>query len=202
MGNLPRVKVLRLLPLLLVIAVARATSVVPPSFDELLADSSLVFRGEVTAVRVAVSGDAGTRHPATFVTFAVERVLKGAAEAKITLEFMGGEISGRRVEIAGLPHFVPRERGVFFVENRDGRLCPITRLRHGRYRIVIEPATGIERVTRDDGSALGALADVHAALSDREPRGAPAVSTAGMELGAFEQAIVTRAQLSQTNTPR
>jgi len=180
----------------------RATSVVPPTFDELVAGSSLVFRGEVTGVRVGYSGEAGQRHPATFVTFSVERVLKGSAEGPLTLEFMGGEVAGHRLLIAGLPRFVPGERGVFFIEDRAGRLCPVLRLRHGRYRLVKDAATGHERVARDDGSPLVAATDVQAALGGAEEPRVAAMSADGMELGAFEQAVIAQASGGTGSNPR
>lgn len=172
-------------------AVCRASSVIPPSFDDLVQGSTLVFRGRVTDVHVGVSGEAGQRHTATFVKFAVERLLKGSAESPITLEFMGGEVAGRGLFIAGLPRFVPGERGIFFVENRGGRVCPIMRLRHGRYRIGVDAASGIEHVARDDGSPLNTVAQVSAALR-HETRIQSDISSAGMELGAFENAITSR----------
>ncbi len=187
-------RALGLLLFLCACALARATSVVPPSFDELVQGSSLVFRGEVTGVRVGVSGEAGERHPATFVTFAVERVLKGAADKSITLEFMGGELAGRRLLIVGLPRFVPGERGIFFIENQAGRLCPIMRLRHGRYRVVKDAVNGSEHVARDDGSPLRVLDQVSRALGADEPPRAAAVSAGGMDVTSFEAAIIARAQ--------
>ena len=174
---------------------ASATTVVPPSFEELVDGSTLVFRGRVTAVQSGWSGEGAQRHLATRVTFAVERALKGEVPATLMLEFMGGERDGRRFEIAGLPKFATGERGVFFVENRDGRLCPLMRLRHGRYRVAQDGANGAERVTRDDHSALREPAAVREPLADDvAPRAASAGE--GMTLVEFERAIALRVQPS------
>jgi len=113
--------------------------------------------------------------------------------ATLTLEFIGGERDGRRFGIAGLPKFTSGERGVFFVENRDGRLCPLMRLRHVRYRVAPDSADGTERITRDDHSALREPAAVREPLADENaPRAASAGE--GMTLVEFERAISARVQ--------
>lgn len=179
------------------LAVVRGTTVVPPSFDELVRDSELIFRGRVTAVKSDWSGEGKGRAPATWVTFAVERTLRGNAGETITLEFMGGEVGSKRLVLAGWPKFEVGDRGVFFVENREGRVCPLMRLRHGKYRIVSESenasagVAGVERVWRDDGAPLRVVAEVGAALGERAPAGVGGV-VAGMALGEFEAQIAAR----------
>ncbi len=185
---------MRFLFLALILAVAvRATTVVPPNFDQLVGQSEVVFRGEVKAVSVVWTGEGETRRIATRVTFAVERVLHGTAGEKLTLEFMGGQLGGRRLTVAGLPQFAVGERGVFFVEDRDARLCPLLRLRHGRYRI-LKDESGVERIARDDGSPLNAIAAVQQPLAETAAAASQRALTlsAGLTLGAFEQAIVER----------
>jgi hypothetical protein len=158
--------------------VGRATTVMAPSFDELVRESELIFRGRVTAVKSDWSGEGKGRAMATWVTFTVERTLRGNVAETITLEFMGGEVGQKRLVLAGWPKFEVGDRGVFFVENREGRVCPLMRLRHGKYRIVSESdnggavagtagaAAGVERVLRDDGTPLRVVAEVSAALGE------------------------------------
>jgi len=196
------------------LAVVRATTVVPPSFDELVRDSELIFRGRVTAVKSDWSGEGKRRAPATWVTFAVERTLRGSVGETITLEFMGGEVGQKRLVLAGWPKFAVGDRGVFFVENREGRVCPLMRLRHGKYRIVGEGgggsagaranaeaqggAVGDERVWRDDGTPLRAVAEVGAVLGERAPAGAVPTAAAagagngGLTVAEFEAQIAAR----------
>ena len=185
---------------------ARATTVVPPSFDELVGESELIFRGRVTAVKSDWSGEGKGRAPATWVTFAVERTLRGSAGETITLEFMGGEVGQKRLVLAGWPQFAVGDRGVFFVENREGRVCPLMRLRHGKYRVVSDgenrdvSVTGAERVLRDDGAPLRAVAEVGAALGTKVAAGpvraaaggSAGAGTGGLTLGEFEAQIAVR----------
>lgn len=205
-----------ILAVLWVAVTAGATTVVPPSFDELVRESELIFRGRVTAVKSDWSGEGKGRAPATWVTFAVERTLRGSAGETITLEFMGGEVGQKRLVLAGWPKFEVGDRGVFFVENREGRVCPLMRLRHGKYRIVSESgngsavAAGVERVWRDDGVPLRAVTEVGAALGERVPAGAVPGTVAavgagngGLTLAEFETQIAARSvELPRTEVVR
>ena len=182
------------------VAFAGATTVRPPSFAELVDGSALVFRGRVTAVESRWSGNGAQRHLATWVTFAVERTLKGEAAGAITLEFMGGERDGQRLEIAGMPRFVPDERGVFFLERRDGQMCPLRRLRHGRYRVVAAGPVSVERVARDDHTPLREPGGVQVPLAESgSARPDDAAMAAAMTLPDFERAIIEHVQQGPTD---
>lgn len=172
---------------------AYATSVRPPSFDDLISSSELIFSGRVTSMRCGWRGDGAQSHVTTRVTFQVERGLKGSAAETLTLEFMGGEIGGRRFEVVGVPRFQIGDRGVFFVENRAGRLCPLARLRHGRYRVVSDRTGATARILRDDYTPLRESAAVSAPLQElAEPQRA-ALADDGLTLAEFEQQIIARA---------
>src|SRR5688572_15986612 len=71
-----------------------ATTVVPPSFAELVGEADAIYRGRVTSVqaRRVERPDGEGSLIKTFVTFAVERVLKGPEQTQITLEFLGGTV--------------------------------------------------------------------------------------------------------------
>jgi hypothetical protein len=177
---------------LLLFSTLGATTVVPPTFDELVQGSALVFRGEVLSVESVWSGRIGHPHLATRVTFTVDCVLKGQADSRITLEFMGGVRDGQKLVVAGVPQFTVGEHGVYFVEDRQGRVCPIMRLGHGRYR-VIRDAAGGERILRDDHSPLPDVDAVSAPLElHRATRDVAQTAGSGMSLGDFEAAIISR----------
>jgi hypothetical protein len=192
-----RMKTLRLLAAILcVIAVARGTTVIPPTFDELVRDAELIVRGRVTALRSGWSGTAAGSKPriATWVTITVERVLRGEAGATLTLEFIGGEVGERRLDVAGWPRFAAGERGIFFVENRQARMCPLVRLRHGRYRIIGDgPAASAGRVVRDDYSPVEPATDVAVPLAERSEPVRAAAAGSAMSLADFEARIAARA---------
>lgn len=172
---------------------AQATTVIAPSFDELVQQSELVFRGRVTSLKSAWTGEGESRRIATWVNFAVERTLRGTTDKEITLEFIGGEVEGRRLRLAGFPAFEVGERGVFFVENRTGRVCPLMRLRHGRYRVVEEnEGTEVkERILRDDYSALRSVEGVATPLGEHSGPQVAAYAMA-LTLENFETAVLAR----------
>ena len=190
------VKLLRSLAVvLLVAAVARATTVIPPTFDELVSESELIFRGRVTAVKSGWS-DAGVKpRIATWVTFAVERTLRGQVPETITLEFVGGAVGERRLEVAGWPRFEAGDRGVFFVENRQARMCPMVRLRHGRYRILESGSGAVERVVRDDYSAVEETNGSSRPMMEQLGPARAASGVAAVGLAQFEARIVERSGL-------
>lgn len=181
---------LRLLLLALAaVLTARATTVIPPQFDELVASSEVVFRGRVTNVEMAWAG-AGKARIVTRVTFAVERTLRGDAPPTMTLEFLGGSVGGRSLVVAGWPTFAVGNRGVFFVENRRSRICPLVRLRHGRYRIVEDGGGAPERVVRDDYTPVRTMSDVARPLREAPARAAAVIES--VTLQEFETFVTER----------
>ena len=65
-------KIKYLLPLTLIgIAFVRvtATTVIPPSFEQLVQQAELIFQGTVTDVRSIWEGEGAQRHISTYVTF-------------------------------------------------------------------------------------------------------------------------------------
>jgi len=178
---------------LLCAVLAHATTVVPPDFDELVEGSELVFRGRVTSVVPAWTGEGADRRIVTRVTFAVERSLRGAAAETLTLEFLGGQIGPKRLDVVGAPKLSAGDRGVFFVENRRSRICPLLRLRHGCYRILPAPDGGEDRVARDDRSPLRSVQAVREPLAEGSSTPAAlAGTTGGMTLVEFERAVLER----------
>ena len=171
---------------------ARATTVIAPTFDELVGNSELIFRGHVTSVK-SVWRQGGPRPViATEVTFAVERTLRGNAGDTVTLEFLGGTIGDKELRLAGWPRFQVGERGLFFVEDRTGQVCPLMRLGHGRYRIVSDAASATERVLRDDGTALRDPLEVSLPINEADTRRRAAQVSEALTLTSFESQIIER----------
>jgi hypothetical protein len=191
----------RLLLLLLLVPapLLRATTVVAPTFAELVSEADAIFRGRVTAVqarRVAGNDDSGPLIK-TFVTFAVERVLKGTAPQEVTLEFLGGTVGGDSLVVTGMPKFSPGAREIVFVQRNGVQFCPLVAMRHGRYRILRDQAAAREIMARDNGVPLTDPAEVLLPL-DGVPapvRAANANSAVarGLSPAEFEAAITAEA---------
>ena len=88
-----RLRILLVLALAMLAPVVRATSVVPPSFPELVKGADAIYRGSVTAVEARrVERPDGGSMIKTYVTVTIERALKGPERSEVTLEFLGGTV--------------------------------------------------------------------------------------------------------------
>src|SRR5262245_44746412 len=130
----------RLLPLFLLCTLAinvsaRATTVIPPTFEALVSSAGTIFVGEVTSVRAIWITTPGGRAIVTQVTFKVEEVWKGAAGAVTRLEFLGGTIDRTTMDVVGMPVFREGQRSVLFVSPETGAASPLVGFWHGRMRV-------------------------------------------------------------------
>jgi hypothetical protein len=189
-----------LLLLVLLAPAARATSVVPPSFAELVGEADAIYRGRVTAVasrRVEGTDGRGSMIK-TFVTFAVERVLKGTEKREVTLEFLGGTVGTESLAVSGMPKFAVGDREIVFVQKNGVQFCPLVALMHGRYRVLKDESTAREIVARDNGLPLTDPADVETPMVNlpESVRAATAASARARALtpNAFETSITAEVQ--------
>ncbi|MEO8681016.1 MAG: hypothetical protein ABI665_18340 [Vicinamibacterales bacterium] len=180
----------RLLPLTLVCTVlfaagARATTVIPPTFDQLVAGARLIFVGEVVSQRAIWQPTPRGRSIVTIVTFRVDEVWKGSLGNQTQLEFLGGTIGEDRMEVVGMPEFTVGQRDVLFVSDEVRTISPLVGFMHGRLRIVHDPA-GVDRVAAYDGRSLASTAQIGAARSPS------LLSITPMRLSELESAVRAR----------
>ena len=114
---------------------AQATSVVAPSFDDLVAKADCIVTGEVTDLRSEWTGEGPQRHIVTFVTLDVRRVLKGEVASPLSLRVLGGTVGTKTMEVADAPVFRVGEREILFVRNNGRQFIPLVGIMHGQYRI-------------------------------------------------------------------
>jgi len=107
---------------------------------QLVNQSNLVFTGRAASVTYrTVKGDEGEGEiPYTFVTYRIEKVLRGQAPGdQITLRFVGGpDGRGRFLSVTGVPVIQEGDRDVLFVGNTEDPSCPLVFCEHGRYRVL------------------------------------------------------------------
>jgi hypothetical protein len=141
---------------------ARALSVIPPTFAELVAESESIVRGEVTAIRSAYDDSSPGRPIRTYVTFRVARTLKGPAPAgdSVTLIFLGGTVGADSLSVPGMPTFKLGDREIVFVARNGKTYCPLIAAGHGRYRILRDAATQRDYVARENRTPLEDPAEV------------------------------------------
>ena len=76
----------------LILSTAKATTVIPPTFEEMADRADLVFVGKVVGSRAEWRSVGADRVIFTLVEFETQQVLKGNAGASVTLQFLGGTV--------------------------------------------------------------------------------------------------------------
>ncbi len=120
--------------------------------------AEFVFAGTVERVDYAFSDDAGgkaSRIPHTFVTYRIEKILKGSTkDDTITLRFIGGRgDQAAFLMVSGMPMFDVGDRDVLFVRDNGASACPLVDCAAGRYRLIQG------KVFSEDGQAVEVDAD-------------------------------------------
>jgi hypothetical protein len=142
------------------LAHAPATTVIPPTFEEMADRADVVFAGKALNARSEWRMVGTRRVIFTSVEFEVTEVLKGAAGRSITLQFLGGTIGDTTLEVAGTPRFATGERVILFVEKNGTRFSPIVGVFHGKFGVQRDAATGRDTVVQHDGKPLRAVAEI------------------------------------------
>ncbi len=174
----------------------RATTVIAPTFEELVREADVVFEGEVIETRSRVSVEGGAETIVTDVSFKVASVLKGTPGPVTVLEFLGGVVGDRGFKVDGVPTFARGDRDVIFANTSQRLLSPLVRVMYGRVRIVKDGPARQEFVRQFNGTPLR---DVAAIGSTRQQ--AVFSQTPSMSLSSFE-ASVTREVARQAGDKR
>src|SRR2546423_13163224 len=104
-----------LVPLFFMIgAIATATTVIPPSFDDLVRRADVIFEGEVTGLHSQWIGEGAEHRIVTFVTFKVNDTLKGVAGATYSMRMWGGSVDDQTMKVTDAPELKVGDRGVRF----------------------------------------------------------------------------------------
>ena len=132
---------------------ALATTVIPPSFEELVSRAEMIFQGSVTDVRSEWTGEGAQRHIMSYVTLKVEDAIKGKSGSTVTLRMLGGTVGGETMEVTDAPKFKVGDRDILFVENNGTQFVPLVGIMHGRFRVK-KDAAGQDAVFTNEGSPL------------------------------------------------
>jgi len=154
---------------LLALPSARATTVIPPTFDELVTNAEMIFEGTTTAMRSEWAGQGSDRHIVTYVTFKVEDAIKGALGAEYTIRMFGGTVDGQTMEVTDAPRFKVGDRDILFVEHNGTQFIPLVGIMHGRFHVLSDETGVNEKIAKDNGAPLANVAklgqDENAAVS-------------------------------------
>lgn len=133
---------------------ARGTTVIPPTFDELVSRAEVIFQGTVTDVRSQWTGEGAQHRIESYVTFKVEDAMKGAPGESYTLRMLGGTVDGETMEVSDSPKFKVGDRDIIFVENNGSQFIPLVGIMHGRFHVDKDKQTGREMITTNEREPL------------------------------------------------
>ena len=163
-----------------------ATTVIPPTFEQLVDQAEVIFQGTVTKTNSQWIGEGDQRRIVTYVTFEVKDALKGSPGKSYTVRQFGGTVDGETMMIDGAPVFNVGDEDILFVENNGSQVVPLVGLMHGRFH-VRKDASGRETVTTNGDQPLGDVSRL-----GHEETGA--ATAAALSPSAFKSAIQGRLQ--------
>lgn len=181
---------------------ARATSVIPPTFAELVAEAETVVRGVVTEVHAEEFDSPQGKGVRTLVTLRVERALKGTPGESVTLRILGGTVGKRTLKVVGLPQFQVGQRQIVFFANNGRVICPLIGAGHGRYHVMTDAATHREYVTRDNQVPLTSTDEIPLPLEGTAVAARVKSSADALTLTAFETQVVDALGRGETSQQR
>ena len=144
--------------LALTFATVRATTVIPPTFDQLVDEAEMIFEGTVKETKSEWTGEGANRHIVTYVTFTIQDAIKGAPGADYTIRMFGGTVDGHTIEATDTPRFKIGDRDILFVEKNGTQFIPLVGIMHGRFRVQQDEVNAHESVAKDNGARVSNLA--------------------------------------------
>ncbi|HEY2712317.1 MAG TPA: hypothetical protein VGI60_07370 [Chthoniobacterales bacterium] len=171
-----------------------ATTVIPPSFDQLMTRAQVIFEGEVTGLRSQWIGEGSRHRIVTYVTFKVDDALKGDPGTTYSMRMLGGTVDDRTMEVSDAPKFKVGDHDVLFIENNGSQFIPLVGLQHGRFRVE-KDSSGRQTLLTGNGLPL---ADVNQLGGKEETL---TRSKAALSLDDFKSIVRSRARSSQNQTP-
>jgi hypothetical protein len=163
-----RTLALALLIALFSVVPLRATSVLPPDFEQLVNESDYVVRAVVDSTRADYRDGPQGRLIVTTVRFRLRETATGQPPATLELEMFGGQIGDDRLIVNGAPVFRVGEDNFLFVRDNGRCITPLVAMMHGRYRVLRDPATGQEFVARENRVPLQDVAEIALPLATAE----------------------------------
>jgi hypothetical protein len=138
---------------------ASPTTVVAPTFDELVRRAESVVVARVVSLRSGWVDSRLGRSIVTDVTVSIEQTMKGPVHAERSFEFLGGTVGEDTLLVEGAPQFRVGDRDVLFINETGRPVSPIVGFAYGRFRI-FRDSTGADTIRTHDGRPLASTADV------------------------------------------
>jgi len=168
---------------------AQATTVIPPTFDELVAQAEVIFQGDVTDVKSQWVGEGAQRHIVSYVTFKVEDALKGTPGQSYTIRMLGGTVDGETMGVSDAPKFKVGDKDILFVQNNGSQFVPLVGIMHGRFHVKRDQA-GQEVVSNNEDEPVKNVARIGRGEAADGPE-------ANLTAADFKAAVKSKLQATQ-----
>ncbi|MEJ6601509.1 MAG: hypothetical protein QNL51_02940 [Opitutaceae bacterium] len=153
------------------IATTSATSIRPPSFDQLVDGSGRIVRATVHSVRPYEDSFEGKRIVRTEIVLNVLETIRGeTGPSEVTIRHLGGRIEGLAMEVGAMPKFEVGKEMVLFLHGEGRFICPTVGWGHGQYGVDRSGVDGVARIRRSDGRMLSSLKQVAEPMHEEEIR--------------------------------
>ena len=177
----------------IVCLVANATTVIPPTFEEMADRADLVFVGKVAGSHSEWRTVGSDRVIFTLVEFETQELLKGKAGKAVTLQFLGGTVGTVTLDVAGVPKFNNGDRVLLFVEGNGVQFCPLVGVFHGKFGIRKDDKSGRDIVSMHNGKAVRDLSEIGngegAEFAPRRPKVSIPAGREPMSLDDFKSKV-------------
>ncbi len=175
---------------------AHATTVMPPTFEQLVSQADYIVRATVKSVTAEWRSEGANRHIITKVELNVVEVISGTPPQPLVLEMLGGKMGDQEMRVEGAPKFNVGDEDILFVHGNGKQYTPLVALMHGRYPILHDAATGRAYVAREGQKPLYSEQEVSESLEPTTQLKAARASTAPLSPEEFISRIkATRASL-------
>jgi hypothetical protein len=134
-----------------------ATTVIQPTFREMVASADYIVRVEVTSVISAWRPNPskpGERYIGSKIALAVREVIKGTPPQPLVLDVVGGRVGDDELVVDGAPKLLAGDECFLFVRGNGRTFFPVVGLKHGYFPIYRDAVTKRASVLRSNGRPL------------------------------------------------
>jgi hypothetical protein len=148
---------------------ARATSVIPPDFSDLVNGSDYIVRARVKAMTGEIRLRNGHERIYTNVELEVLEVIAGTPPSPLILTMLGGKSGTKELKVAGAPKFAVGNEDILFVQGNGKAVTPLYAMMHGQYPVLYDKARRRTYVCRSNLVPLQDAAEVALPLAEGKP---------------------------------
>lgn len=152
---------------------SRGTTVVPPSFGELVNESDCIVRTQVKRVTSEWREKQGSRRIYTLVELEVHDVISGTAPQTLILQLLGGRIDDQEMVVDGVPTFAVGQEDILFVRGNGRQFCPLTAIMHGRYPVLKAETSDRAYIARANSAPLMDVSEVSHPMAEENKARSP-----------------------------